>query len=897
MTHSIALEQAPVDEKRFANIDRRMALAFGLLIFSLMLAVLLAGGWYARTLLTHDRNRQASATAHLLADVLGRADVSGKHPALQLLQRMQEEQPGFAYLRLLDRQGTIIADSNPHPSDIGKPSDVAPLIAGAAPAWSRDVPGADGTQVREISVPYRNRAGEIQGVLQIGTPENPGQASLRKAVFLGFVLLGLLLLVGILATSRISRNFGQPMRRLAANMARERLRLANILDAMHAGTWEWHVATDKITPNQRWAEIMGYTLEELQPVDSRTFERLGHPEDLARRRESIEEHLAGRQESYACEIRMRHKMGHWVWVLDSGRVAERSTDGRPLCLMGASLDITKRKRAEEALREESERFVALARISNTGVWEWDDTTGTEWASPEYFSMLGRRAEDFPDVSDVWLKLIHPDDKERATRSFAAYLAGGSQGMYETEFRLQHANGEWVWIWSRGSALRDADERPTGKTLGTHINVTSLKQAQAVLRESQEHLRLISDNLPDTMVFQLDCGESGELRRFTYLSDGVQRLYGLSTNAVLRDASLLHAKIVPEDRRALDARERECIAQLKDFSMEVRCSTPDGRMRWIMITSSPRRTDDGHVVFDGLEIDITERKRHEEKTRELNTLLEQRVVERTAELSAALDGLRDTRDQLLQSDKLASLGALVAGVAHELNTPIGTAVTVASTLVQTHKRFRRLAESGLTRSALAEYLGDVEEGGLIIERSLARAAELIGGFKQLAVDQTSYQRRSFTLDDVVQEIAMTMRPALRKTPFELHTEIPQGLALDSFPGPLGQVLINLINNAIVHAFEGRDRGSIALHAAPAEEDWVTLTVGDDGIGISAQNQPKVFDPFFTTKLGKGGSGLGLHITYTLVTGLLGGRIELESTPEQGSRFILHLPLVAPALANR
>ena len=764
------------------------------------------------------------------------------------------------------------------------------LASLSAAAWyAHDAPSQDHVEPASASSPSpagvaAASAASLHRQAKTGQPA-PAHRRLTDRQGTRIVLLCLLLLAaGILANLRIS-------------IARERHRLASILDAMHAGTWEWNIETDVVAVNERWAGIMGYRLDELPHLDSGALENLCHPDDLARRRASIEAHLAGRQKSYNCEVRLRHKQGHWVWLLDSGRVTRRDPERRALRLSGACLDVTERRRAEEALREESERFVTLARVSNTGVWEWDDATGAQWASPEYFSMLGRRAEDFPDIKDVWLTLIHPDDKERATRSFAAYLAGGSQGMYETEFRLLHASGEWVWIWSRGNTLRDANDKPTSRTLGTHINVNSLKQAQARLRESQEHLQLISDNLPDTMVFQLDCGESGELRRFTYLSDGVQRLYGLPANAVLRDASLLYAKTFAEDRAALETLERECIVQLQDFSMEVRCLTPDERTRWIMITSSPRRMDNGHVVFDGLAIDITERKRHEARTHELNTLLEQRVLERTAELSAALDGLRQTQRELLQSEKLASLGALVAGMAHELNTPIGTAVTVASTLVQTHKRFRNLAESGLTRSALAEYLGDVEEGGLIIERNLARAAELIGGFKQLAVDQTSYQRRSFALDDVAQEIALTMRPALRKTPFELQTDIPPGLVLDSFPGPLGQVLINLVNNAIIHAFEGRERGRITLRAAPAEAGWLSLTVSDDGIGIAEPNRQKVFDPFFTTKLGKGGSGLGLHVAYTLVTGLLGGRIELRGAPGQGSQFVLHLPRVAPTTASR
>lgn len=551
---------------------------------------------------------------------------------------------------------------------------------------------------------------------------------------------------------------------LAAQVEQARQRLAYVLRAMQAGIWEWDVQTDALQLDARWAEIVGYQLSELAPINGRTFVALCHPDDLADSARRTQDCLDGRTNQYVCESRMRHKDGHWVWVLDSGSVIERDGAGRPLKMIGARQDITARKQAQEALHEESERFVALARVSNTGVWEWDQERQYLWCSPEYFSMLGRTPQEYPldgspNLQNTWIELLHPDDVQRASQKFADYLAAGAPGMYENEFRMAHANGSWVWIWSRGSALRDAQGRYSGKTMGTHINISSLKETQARLDQ-------------------------------------------------------------------------------------------------------------------------------------LNTELEQRVAARTAELSATLAHLQRAQRELLQSEKLAALGALVAGVAHELNTPIGNAVTVASTLVQTHQRFRAQAEQGLTRSALAQYLSDVGEGGQIVERNLARAAELIGSFKQLAADQTSSQRRPFALHELVQEIALAMRPAIRKTPIELQLQVPEGLRLDSYPGPLGQVLMNLINNALLHAFAGRSSGTITVQAQRLEGGWLHLSVSDDGCGIAPENQQKVFDPFFTTKLGRGGSGLGLHITYTLVSGLLGGRIALDSALGRGSCFALTLPERAP-----
>ncbi|MGI6408241.1 MAG: sensor histidine kinase [Thiopseudomonas sp.] len=198
---------------------------------------------------------------------------------------------------------------------------------------------------------------------------------------------------------------------------------------------------------------------------------------------------------------------------------------------------------------------------------------------------------------------------------------------------------------------------------------------------------------------------------------------------------------------------------------------------------------------------------------------------------------------------------------------------------------------MTRSALQGFLDEIREGSLIIERNLARSAELIGSFKQLAVDQTSYQRRPFELKELAHEVLTTLRPTLRKMPFVLRDELCENVRLDSYPGPLGQVLINLVNNALTHAFAGRQEGAIWLRGH-IEEGMVHVSVSDDGIGMMPEQLKKIFDPFYTTQLGKGGSGLGLHIVYTLVNGLLGGRIEVRSTPGSGTCFTLILPRVAP-----
>jgi signal transduction histidine kinase len=245
------------------------------------------------------------------------------------------------------------------------------------------------------------------------------------------------------------------------------------------------------------------------------------------------------------------------------------------------------------------------------------------------------------------------------------------------------------------------------------------------------------------------------------------------------------------------------------------------------------------------------------------------------------------------EKLAALGALVAGVAHELNTPIGNALLTASTLQEKTEVLSAAAASGsLRRSNLGDYIADSREGLELVTRGLRSAGDLVQSFKQVAVDRATEQRRPFDLLRTSQEVVATLQRSILLAGQRIAIDIPADIVLDSYPGPYGQVLTNLINNALLHAFGERKGGTMRLQANLTNETCVEIRFSDDGVGISDQNLKRIFDPFFTTKLGQGGSGLGMSISYNIVTALFGGTFEVSSTQGMGSCFMLRLPLVAP-----
>lgn len=305
----------------------------------------------------------------------------------------------------------------------------------------------------------------------------------------------------------------------------------------------------------------------------------------------------------------------------------------------------------------------------------------------------------------------------------------------------------------------------------------------------------------------------------------------------------------------------------------------------------------NTMLDRIEQQISKLQQAEQENRRLTLSLEQKIEQRTdalktsnQELLNTLATLHQYQNQIVETEKMASLGQMVAGVAHEVNTPIGLGVT-ASTLLQDRLADIQQAfdEKKLTSSQLAKFLSESKENLGIIYRNMERAASLISSFKRVAVDQSNENRRQFNMLQLINEVLLSLRPNLKKTQHQISVNCEPELELDSKPGPINQILINLIMNSLIHAFEHIEQGEIQITVS-VENNNCKLLYADNGAGVPESIKKRIFDPFVTTKRGEGGSGLGLHLVYNLVTQALNGKIQLQSTLGQGIQIQIDFPVI-------
>jgi PAS domain S-box-containing protein len=286
--------------------------------------------------------------------------------------------------------------------------------------------------------------------------------------------------------------------------------------------------------------------------------------------------------------------------------------------------------------------------------------------------------------------------------------------------------------------------------------------------------------------------------------------------------------------------------------------------------------------------VTDRVLIENELLQLNEVLEDHVAERTKELEDSIERLKQTQDHLVQAEKMASLGSLVAGVAHEINTPIGIGVTESSYLEDMTRECLELFNSNeLTRSTFEKYLKNSLKSSGSILRNLERGAKLVASFKKVAVDQTYEEKRTFSVKRYIDEVLMSLHTRYKRTGHSITINCSEDIELTSYPGAFAQIITNLVMNSLIHGFEGIEKGEITMDISTQENELV-FSYKDTGKGMEQEALDSIFEPFFTTKRNQGGTGLGMHIVYNLVHQKLKGNIKCSSTVGEGTSFIIRIP---------
>ncbi len=530
-------------------------------------------------------------------------------------------------------------------------------------------------------------------------------------------------------------------------------------------------------------------------------------------------------------------------------------------------DISERERVERALQDSEERYALAMASANDGLYDWNIATGEVTLSPRLAQIFGEPTET-EMTARGWASRVHPDDHDWVMATMKAHIKGYTR-RFVAEYRFRSADRGHIWLRHHGLCRHDGSGWAS-RMVGSVGDITERKVAQ-------ETLANLLDSIPLPMV--VSAREGGQV----LLSNShARKAYGLAPEGTGRRMAVDCWRSAEDRAAMIAALDRD--GRVDGF--ESCLLSPDGEELWVLAAARPITYEGTGAVMVITSI-INDRKQLEDGLRDAR----QRAETALAELKAA-------QDTLVQSEKMASLGSLVAGVAHEINTPVGIVLTAATHLQNRTSRITSLfEENAIKRSDFSDYLATAAEATAMMASNISRAADLINSFKQVAVDQTSDTRRRFELKPYIDEVLLSLGPALRKTTVTLVVDCPDNLELDSFPGAISQVLTNLVMNALMHAFpEGWEDCRLIISVQRRLDDpveQVVLRFADTGRGIPEGHLKRIFDPFFTTRRGSGGSGLGLNIVYNLATRTLCGKIAVESPPGQGAVFTLIFPRVTPS----
>ena len=614
-----------------------------------------------------------------------------------------------------------------------------------------------------------------------------------------------------------------------------------------------------IDANNTALQLMGYAREDILNLN---FADIVHPRDLPFVYERTLEVLEKGYQEKQIELELIRKDGSKVMVETISSVM--FIDGESAAILGIARDISVRKAAETVMMEGEERFrffseqsiMALAIFQNNRLL---------YANQAFTDIFGYTMEEmierpYPEI----LHLVHPEDREFVLwqEKIKSEKKPGWTAHYSCRIITKKGEVRWVDQYSRYVSLN-------GETASflTAVDITARIEAEEALKETEAFHHLVTEYAAD-IIWIRETDEHFKIGPMTFITPSVERIRGYSVaeaKALTMEENMPPASIKVFHRVLQEEKKREYYHKTdvnRTRTVEVELCCKDGSLKWFEITMRVIRDSAGKPMhFLGISRDIHER--------------------------------RSLQQQALESEKMAALGGLVAGVAHEINTPIGVSMTAATYLMDVVRKFDHLKVSGqIDLERIAAIFRKMENTSGIIHRNLKHAVDIISSFKQVAVDQSTEGWRLFHVRKTIEDILINLEPRLKRTHHKITISCSERLTLYSSPGAFFQIISNLVMNSLIHGFQGVDAGQILLEVKEWENKILFL-YSDDGIGMPAQVQERIFEPFFTTKRGKGGTGLGLHIVYNLVTQTLGGTIKCNSAPEKGADFIITIPRMQAA----
>lgn len=603
-------------------------------------------------------------------------------------------------------------------------------------------------------------------------------------------------------------------------------------------------------------DITGYPASDFIGNTARTFDSVIHPKDRQHVAEEVNKAVAS-GEPYRMEYRLVHANGEVRYVSESGRCVCNETQ-EEVWLDGAIFDVTDLQAAKRKVLESEERTRLIVNSAVDGIITIDDK-GTiitfNSAAEQIFGYsvieaVGQNVKvlmnrENAQLHDGYLQQYLETGKSNILgigRELIARRKDGTHILIELSVSEFKYGGKVTFV----GIARDITAR---KEAEYQLN-TAMSELQASKAEIEQSERRLHDIL-DSSTSGISVLRTDPFER-AYVNNRLLELFGADSMEHLASVDIADTFANPEDAE----RAKQYLNTGQGYERFVMKRTRlDGSQWWALQDASPIEFE-GQPAFIIWHYDISDQKAAE--------------------------------DSLIESEKMASLGALVAGVAHEVNTPIGVGVTAVSHLKDVAKTFAKTFASGsITKSQLADFVETVSASSDMINANLNRASDLIRSFKQVAVDQSSEEARDINLLDYIDEVLLSLQPKLKRTRHEIKVDGDRDIRLNTQPGAVSQVITNLVMNSVIHAYDAQQAGHIHI-SARKNGVGVKLEYSDDGKGMDEDVRAKIFDPFFTTKRGAGGSGLGMHILYNQITQTLGGSVVCDSKPGGGTSFTITIP---------